>query len=100
MTREEFESLINDDDFLLAQYLVNIRLKFSENEEWEYTNEVLDVNDGKFEWLNDWYEGQKYVEFLGYILIDDIVIPNNLNRRRYTRWHRNQITKGDTNDDT
>lgn len=41
------------------------------------SNEYLGVNDTDYYWNNDWYEGGD-VEMLGFVDIEDIDIPNNV----------------------
>lgn len=60
-----------------SDYLVRLRYKHYSEKEWTYTNEYLEFNAGYMEWcwLNDWYEGQQDIEFLGFIAVDDIEVP-------------------------
>lgn len=59
-------------------YVVHIRQKYREESDWDYDNELLLAGDvrGAFEWLDDWWEGQPYVEVLGATRIYDLVIPD------------------------
>ena len=58
--------------------LVFIRLKYELEDEWFYTLELIELDDipGTYDsawiWESDWYEGEEYVEFLGWM--DDIRI--------------------------
>lgn len=40
-------------------------------------NEILEFNAADFcgIWFNDWYEGQKEVEYLGSILVGEVKVP-------------------------
>lgn len=81
MTREEFWKFIHNPDIVRQDYIVAIRMRHFEHSEWEYTNELLTLNEDDpfyFIWDNDWWEGEKFVEILGYISIDDIRVPHNL----------------------
>ena len=77
MTREEFWDYINGPKIIRQVYIVHIRQKHTESENWEYTNEVLEPDsEGGFIWRNDWYEGEKYVEILGCIAVSDAEVPD------------------------
>lgn len=55
--------------------LVRMRTKHQEHEEWTYDTEILEVDtsvDGNYVWLNDWDEGQQYVEILSCIPVDSV----------------------------
>lgn len=76
MTLDEFEKWLEKQP--LRSKLVSMRYKYSNEEEWEYSNEYLEVDtsvDGNYVWLNDWNEGQEDVEILGAISIDSIKVP-------------------------
>lgn len=76
MTLEEFGKWLEKQP--LRSKLVSMRYKYSNEEEWEYRNEYLEVDtsvDGNYVWLNDWNEGQEDVEILGAISIDSIKVP-------------------------
>jgi hypothetical protein len=58
--------------------LVYLKYKYSHEEEWTFSNEILEVEmsvGGFYVWLNDWDEGQQDVEILGCIAISDIDVP-------------------------
>lgn len=77
MTREEFWDYINGPKIIRQVYIVSIRQKHTESENWEYTNQILEPDcEGGFIWLNDWHEGEKYVEILGCIAVSDIDVPD------------------------
>ena len=81
MTREEFWKYIHKPNIVRQDYIVAIRKKYTEDGIWEYTNELLTINDDDpfyFIWDNDWWEGEHYVEILGYISIDEVPVPYNL----------------------
>ena len=75
MTKEAFDDYI----FKLVPdtYIVRIKMKYSSEKEYVYTNEVLDWCGGYFEWLNDWWEGQQDVQILGCIPLRDVEVPSN-----------------------
>lgn len=53
--------------------IVRIRL------DGRYTNEILELDGNAmlWTWQNDWYEGQKDVEFIGAILLDDVKVEED-----------------------
>jgi hypothetical protein len=58
--------------------LVYLKYKYSHEEEWTFSNEILEVEmsvGGCYVWLNDWDEGQQDIEILGCIAISDIDVP-------------------------
>lgn len=76
---KEFKSKTIDElDSFAERYegydlLILIRTKYVEEDEWFYSFEILHTsgcNDYPFEWENDWYEGQEYVEYCGGAVID------------------------------
>lgn len=80
MTIEEFESKVAR-SMMVESKVVSIRLKYSFESDWRYINELYlyDPEGGlpysDYVWENDWYEGEEYVEILGYINISDIKVP-------------------------
>ena len=84
MTTEEFWEYIHKPDIVRRDYIVAIRMRDSDHGEWEYTNELLTLNEDNpfyFIWDNDWWEGEKFVEILGYISINDVTVPYNLQEK-------------------
>ena len=77
MTLEEFfDKLYNDR--VCEDIIVRLKYKYSHEDEWTYSNEILEY-DGNYScgiycWLNDWDEGQQDVVVLGYIPVDEIKI--------------------------
>ena len=57
--------------------IVNIRTRYNESDEWEYTNQVV-TYDGFDCWIweNDWWEGQPYVEVVGFDMVANIKVPS------------------------
>lgn len=52
-------------------YLVFLRCKYASDKKWEYLIEACSYcGFDDILWLNDWYEGQQYVEYLGITKID------------------------------
>lgn len=60
-----------------SDYIVRVRYKYEWVSKWIYSNEYLEWegNTGDWCWLKDWNEGQEDVEFLGFISVDDIEVP-------------------------
>ena len=76
MNTKQFYEWLNKQP--LETRVVRMRTKHQEHEEWIYDTEILEVDtsvDGNYAWLNDWDEGQQYVEFLGCIPVDSVLIP-------------------------
>lgn len=76
MTIKEFEEYT--DKLIEQDYIVKIKMKYSCEDDYEYTNEVLTVVRGRIVWLYDWWEGQQDVEVLGCIPVDDVEVPNRI----------------------
>lgn len=74
MTLEEFfEELKNRP---ISDYVVRIKLKYDHEEKYRYINELLLVEpDMTYAWNSDWNEGETDVTILGYIDVDDVLIP-------------------------
>lgn len=78
---EEFFNLLDKQP--IQKYIVWLRQKASNEMEWEYLKEILNVDldyDGYYVWDSDWNEGQQDVEVLGYIAIDDITQFNTVGK--------------------
>ena len=64
-----------------SDMLVTLRLQDDDDTEpWE-TTEILELDlyaadGGLFTWLSDWWEGQKYVEVLGFLPVDELSFHN------------------------
>ncbi len=55
--------------------IILIRKRFNKSDDWEYSYEYLFYNNETFAeikycWLNDWFEGQEYVEYLAGTVLD------------------------------
>lgn len=76
MTPEEFSDWIEAPERTREDYIVLIRLKAKELDDWRYINELLqyDGNEGRYVWLSDWWEGEPFVEMLGAVPVDEVVI--------------------------
>lgn len=60
-------------------YIVKLRYKYSWEDDWNYSNEILECTfDLNYIWNNDWNEGYDDVEVLGYIAVADVEVPDNL----------------------
>ena len=56
--------------------IVYLRYKYSWEDTWTYSNEILKVNaDSFYIWMSDWNEGQEDVEILGCIAVSDVEVP-------------------------
>lgn len=76
MTLQKFHEYLNTQD--IEDKIVYMRYKYSWEDEWTYTNEIIEVDmsvDGYYIWSNDWNEGQEEVEILGCISVSDIDVP-------------------------
>lgn len=76
MSLEEFNKWLESQP--IEDKLVYMRYKYSWEDKWTYSNEVLEADcsvDGFYVWINDWDEGQECVEILGCVSIDEIEIP-------------------------
>lgn len=64
----------------IEDYIVKLRYKYSWEDDWNYSNEILewDPDLEYYKWCNDWNEGYDEVEVLGYISVADMDIPDNL----------------------
>ena len=62
-------------------FLVYLRCRYRPEDKWEYIIEACYTYGycGEVEWFSDWYEGQKYVEYLGITHIDEYVHINSNN---------------------
>lgn len=55
--------------------IILIRTRFNKTDEWDYSYQFLYYNNETFAeikycWLNDWFEGQEYVEYLAGTVLD------------------------------
>lgn len=74
MTYEELNARLSElepDD-----YIVRVRYKYNHEMAWIEENEILTYNGGedRFEWENDWHEGQERVELVGWIKVRDVEV--------------------------
>lgn len=54
--------------------LVYLRCKYKNDAEWEYMIEACELGIlGDVTWLNDWWEGQEDVEYLGTTIIEEVI---------------------------
>lgn len=62
-----------------TDYIVKLRYRYGWEKEWTVSNEILEYYaDSKSEnyiWLNDWFEGQQWVEIMGFMPIEDVDVP-------------------------
>lgn len=77
MRMKEFKKYLESLESIETQ-IVYIRYKYSWEENWTYSNEILEVDmnaDGYYVLASDWNEGQEDIEILGCISLDDIFVP-------------------------
>lgn len=94
MTLQEFHEHLNTQD--IEDKIVYMRYKYSWEDEWTYTNEILEVDmsvDEYYIWVNDWNEGQEEVEILGCISVSDIDVPEFEIPRKSTSEQESVIDK-------
>ena len=77
MTLDEFFEWLKTQ--IIETMIVSLRYKYSWEEEWTYSNEILEIDfsissDDFYIWLNDWDEGQTDVEVLGCIPLSEVVV--------------------------
>lgn len=53
-------------------YVVRLKLKYDDEKDYRYTNEILEFDDDNYLWANDWNEGEQDVQVLGYMPISEI----------------------------
>lgn len=78
MTENDFFKFLEDKP--IQDYIVSLRYKYSWEDDWNYSNEILEYYEN-YIWLNDWNEGYDRVQVLGYIAIADVEVPNNLKEK-------------------
>ena len=78
MTENDFFKYLRDKE--IQDYIVSLRYKYSWEDDWNYSNEILEWEPSltSYVWNVDWDEGYDEVEVLGCIPIADIKVPNNL----------------------
>lgn len=76
---DDFYQQINEGE--ACDYIVRIRLKYNHEKEAREINQILLFEPGNlpsgndFVWLNDWDEGEEYIEIVGYLKVPEIEIP-------------------------
>lgn len=58
--------------FPVDDYVVRLKLKYDDEKDYRYTNEILEFDGDDYVWSNDWDEGQQDVEVIGYMPVSDI----------------------------
>ena len=78
MTENDFFKYLRDKP--IQDYIVSLRYKYSWEDDWNYSNEILvwEPHLTAYEWYLDWNEGYDEVEVLGYIANADAEVPSNL----------------------
>ena len=76
MTLDEFFEMIDKWEYIPGDLIVRIGYKYAWEKFHHESNEILEYNGDKNEWmwLNDWDEGYDDVKFLGYVPVDDVPI--------------------------
>lgn len=71
---ELIEAYMRQPDAIYGSCVIQLRYKRAQDKEWTYSNEFLQYNGNRdeFVWLNDWWEGEECVEYLGVLELDDI----------------------------
>ena len=65
-----------------ADYIIHLRYRYRGERKWSEDNELLlfrsfdHDEDERYEWQNDWWEGQEEIELLGFIRIENVEVPN------------------------
>lgn len=73
------EETINSDKSLYhTDYIVHFRTKYKSDKDWEEHKEYVAYMDNYWEWQWDWYEGQDYIEILGFDMVQNLNITNRL----------------------
>ncbi len=78
MTIDEFNRYLQTLP-LIEDQIVYLRYKYDWEDEWTYSNEILEVDmnvENFYCWLKDWNEGQQDIEILGCIAVSDINVPS------------------------
>lgn len=76
MILDDFFKLLNT--LPVDDYVVRLTLKYDDEKDYRYTNEILLFDGDDYIWANDWDEGEQDVEVLGYISVSEIdrfIIP-------------------------
>ena len=75
MTPEELSEWIEEPERTRCDYIVLIRKGFKERD-YEEINEIIQWawNEDRFVWLSDWWKGEPFVEMLGAVPVDEVVI--------------------------
>lgn len=65
------------DTLPVDDYIVRIKLKYDNETDYRYTNELLLYEGSDYEgsiyiWNNDWNEGEQDVEVIGYIPVSEV----------------------------
>ena len=69
VTKQHLEEYVGD-------LIVRVRRKYAHESEWRDDNQLLlwDEEMVAYCWLNDWFEGEEYVEIVGYTAVSDVYI--------------------------
>lgn len=75
MTPEKFSKWLDEPERARCDYIVLIRKGFKERE-YEEINELIlwDWSEDRFVWKSDWWEGEPFVEMMGAVPVDEVVI--------------------------
>ena len=74
---DEFFEILDKEPYQRA-FIVKLAYKYDFESSFDVDNEILDVDNYGYVWLNDWDEGQTShgtVRVLGYVAVDDVEMP-------------------------
>lgn len=100
MRMEEFKKYLESLESIETQ-IVYLKYKYSWEENWTYSNEILEVDmnaDGYYVWTSDWNEGQEDIEILGCIALYDIYVPKFQKDTEVNRMSKDTIYRQDAVD--
>ena len=88
MQTHEYLSLDEFFDLIVTMpcqdYIVKIRYKYDWEKDWTVENQLLEYYPNQnsnvpihydYCWLNDWFEGQQWVEVMGFMPFDEVEVP-------------------------
>ena len=74
MIPEEIEKKIIAELNEGEHYIVRIRLKYAHEKEFRDINTLLIAEGPEWVWLDDWYEGEDVVHYVGFTAVNDVHI--------------------------
>ena len=82
LSLDEFFSIIRT--MPCQNYIVKVRYKYDWEPDWLVENQLLEYYPNSnpnvhihhdYVWLNDWFEGQEWVEVMGFMPFDEVEVP-------------------------